>query len=617
MTSTDSRRPLSALPLLWILASSLFFEPAANAQSFDDVSDDYWAAGFIEIVRNVGVTVGCGGNNYCPEDSITRAQMAVFLERGMRGYNYVPPPATGEIFNDVGADDFAADYIEQLYADGITGGCGGGNYCPGDPVTRDQMAVFLLRARYGAEYTPPPATGVFNDVPTDFWAAAWIEQLALEGITAGCGDGDYCPSEFVTRAQMAVFVVRALPAIVDRVIRADAGVDLISIPLAQVTLSAAASVGPIASYLWRQTSGPPVSVGSENSVDASVFVPAFSERQILEFELSVTADDGRRATDTVQITVNLPPTATAERDRRVRSFALVGLRGAGTDPDGSVASYQWQQVAGPSVNIQNANTANAEFVVPEVMATQVIVIELTVTDSDGFSSNDSVSVIADPPSAESLNVDLLDLEFLELKDANSHRDFGPISGDPTPGPTTVRISISGPAESATLVFRQPDGSEIGRSDLSVTNPYVSPQTFYAEVEVPATDFGVSVEGGLRSGGTFDLTWPDLIRTRDIRVSCDPELSTASGGVFLSGICTVANFGDASLFNIAVTDPNGLLSSLSANAIYVDTGSSTDFNYSIEVPLNIERFSMGKVGLAVSSDTDPSRVNETSVSVWMR
>jgi hypothetical protein len=68
--------------------------------------------------------------------------------------------------------------------------------------------VFLLRAKYGAAYVPPAATGVFNDVPVGSFAAAFIEQLAAEGITAGCGGGNYCPNGEVTRAQMAVFLVR-------------------------------------------------------------------------------------------------------------------------------------------------------------------------------------------------------------------------------------------------------------------------------------------------------------------------------------------------------------------------------------------------------------------------
>jgi hypothetical protein len=72
------------------------------------------------------------------------------------------------------------------------------------------MAVFLLRAKYGASYAPPglrSGTG-FGDVSASHWAAAWIKQLVAEGITAGCGSGNYCPEQPVTRAQMAVFLVR-------------------------------------------------------------------------------------------------------------------------------------------------------------------------------------------------------------------------------------------------------------------------------------------------------------------------------------------------------------------------------------------------------------------------
>ncbi len=175
---------------------------------FTDAQPDYWAFTYIEALARAGISSGCGGGNYCPQDPVSRAQMAVFLERGMNGGAFVPPPATGTVFLDVGAGDFAASFIEQLTSDGITAGCGNNNYCPDDAVTRDQMAVFLLRAKYGAGYSPPTATGVFSDVDLGYWAVHWIEQLAAEGITAGCGNGNYCPGADVTRDQMAVFLVR-------------------------------------------------------------------------------------------------------------------------------------------------------------------------------------------------------------------------------------------------------------------------------------------------------------------------------------------------------------------------------------------------------------------------
>ena len=197
----------------WLSAIVLIFAlgPAESRaqQTFADVPPQYWAYQYIESLAASGITGGCGGGNYCPGNNVSRAQMAVFLERGMRGSRFVPPPATGVLFGDVGATDFAAAYIEQLAEDGVTGGCGGGNYCPNSNVTRAQMAVSLLRAKYGSFYDPPPATGVFLDVPVGSFADKWIEQLALEGITGGCGGGNYCPNEAVARDQMAVFLVRA------------------------------------------------------------------------------------------------------------------------------------------------------------------------------------------------------------------------------------------------------------------------------------------------------------------------------------------------------------------------------------------------------------------------
>ena len=186
---------------------------SAAATTFEDVSLDYWAYSYIERLYNSGITKGCSESPplYCPEDSVTRAQMAVFLERGIHGRDYQPPAVEGSTgFNDVPADHWAAAWIKQLALDGITTGCGNGNYCPEQAVTRAQMAVFLLRAAYGSEYEPPEiddSTG-FNDVSADHWAAAWIKQLAVQEITSGCGNGNYCPENPVTRAQMAVFLVR-------------------------------------------------------------------------------------------------------------------------------------------------------------------------------------------------------------------------------------------------------------------------------------------------------------------------------------------------------------------------------------------------------------------------
>jgi probable HAF family extracellular repeat protein len=199
----------------WVVGMGI--NPSGNFEAFladtlihfNDVPLDHWAIDFIHKFADSQISRGCGNGNFCPEERVTRAQMAVFLERGMRGHDFIPRAARGNVFADVAAEDFAAAFIEQLSADSITGGCGGNNYCPSDPVTRAQMAVFLLRSKHGATYMPPPPSGTeFGDVDSSHWAVAWIEQLAAEGITSGCGGGNFCPGQSVSRAQMAVFMVR-------------------------------------------------------------------------------------------------------------------------------------------------------------------------------------------------------------------------------------------------------------------------------------------------------------------------------------------------------------------------------------------------------------------------
>jgi hypothetical protein len=174
--------------------------------TFADVpgTDPFYAK--IETLVHAGVTAGCSGTDYCPANSITRAQMAVFLLKGKLGAVYAPPPGTGTRFTDVPPGSFALDWIEDLAASGITAGCDAILYCPDRAVTRAQMAVFLLKAKHGSAYVPPPASGVFADVPPANNFAPWIEELAAEGVTAGCGGGNYCPDSVNTRAQMAAFL---------------------------------------------------------------------------------------------------------------------------------------------------------------------------------------------------------------------------------------------------------------------------------------------------------------------------------------------------------------------------------------------------------------------------
>jgi PKD repeat protein len=188
---------------------------------FGDVSPGFWASSPIETLYFSGLTGGCGTDVYghrsfCPGNSVTRAEIAVFLGRALHPAPFNPSAPTG-IFADVARDHWAAGWIEQIYRDGISSGCSttGSSrlFCPAALASRAEVAVLLVRAVHSVSFVPLPAIGVFADVPPFFWAAPSIEQLYRDGITAGC-DGSgllplFCPSRSLSRAEMAVFLVRA------------------------------------------------------------------------------------------------------------------------------------------------------------------------------------------------------------------------------------------------------------------------------------------------------------------------------------------------------------------------------------------------------------------------
>jgi parallel beta-helix repeat protein len=164
---------------------------------------------WVEALVRRGVTGGCSVTPplYCPNTSVTREQMAVFLLRAREGESYTPPPCATPPFADVPCSSPFAPWIAELLARGTTSGCGGGNYCPAGLVPREQMAVFLLRTLLGSSYLPPACTtAVFADVPCSSPFARWVNDLAARGIAGGCGGGNFCPSTAVTRGQMAVFL---------------------------------------------------------------------------------------------------------------------------------------------------------------------------------------------------------------------------------------------------------------------------------------------------------------------------------------------------------------------------------------------------------------------------
>jgi hypothetical protein len=174
--------------------------------TFADVPTSHPFYNEISKLSARGVTLGCGGGNFCPNSQVTREQMAAFIIRALGEFN--PPAPPSQRFSDVPPTNPFYNFIDRMAALNITLGCGGGNYCPSSTVTREQMSAFIIRAL--GEFNPPtPPSQRFLDVPPTNPFYNFIDRMAALNITLGCGGGNYCPSSTVTRAQMAAFLVRA------------------------------------------------------------------------------------------------------------------------------------------------------------------------------------------------------------------------------------------------------------------------------------------------------------------------------------------------------------------------------------------------------------------------
>jgi hypothetical protein len=175
--------------------------------AFNDVPEGSPGDAEIHGLAGADVSFGCGGGNFCPADDLTRVVFAVWGLRSAFGTEYVPPRATGLPFDDLSPKEFGADFAEEAAALGLIDGCGPRLYCPDDALTRREGAIYSLRLLFGADYVPPPATGLFGDVaPED---APFVEDAVARGIFEACGAGAFCPDDGIDRANGAIFLVRA------------------------------------------------------------------------------------------------------------------------------------------------------------------------------------------------------------------------------------------------------------------------------------------------------------------------------------------------------------------------------------------------------------------------
>jgi hypothetical protein len=184
---------------------------------FVDVREDYWAYAYIKDLFETRYISGCSSEplSYCPESGMSRAESAVFVERGIWGGGYMPPDPEVQNFADVTLDEWYAKWAGAMWADGYTEGCGTDVmiFCPVQAHTRAEATVFFERMLHGKDYIPEqPTIQVFDDVPVGPdapWYSKWVMAAYDDGIISGCEDPDlhvgglFRPLEELTRAEGA------------------------------------------------------------------------------------------------------------------------------------------------------------------------------------------------------------------------------------------------------------------------------------------------------------------------------------------------------------------------------------------------------------------------------
>jgi len=379
----------------------------------------------------------------------------------------------------------------------------------------------------------------------------------------------------------------------------NAGIDQLVDAQASVTLNATASDpdGSITDYQWTQTSGSGVSIANATSLSASFTAPDVQADEVLIFKLTVTDNDAAQSTDSVKVEVNRVntfPIVSAGADQIVDEQTQVSLIGTASDPDGSVVNYQWAQISGIDVVLNDADTLTSNFTAPNVGQDEELSFKLTVTDNEGATATSTT------------HISILRVNALPIINAGSDQtvtegDTVTLNGLATdPDGTVVSyewLQISGTttslqdSDTATATFVTPvintdellsfqfsaidnDGAEVSDT-LNITIKSVSsPPTLDAGAEqVIFEQSSVILKGSANANGSIiiDYQWQQIAGTSVILKNSNTD--TASFDIPNNLINEVL------IFELTVTNNQGVQAKDSTNLIITDNTLITDLNFS--------------------------------------
>lgn len=187
-------------------------------QNYTDAPETYpyWSA--VQLNNLYGIMQGNGIDTFMTNNNLTRAEAAVVLVNLFQ-YPTTDIPLTSD-FADVSTSNWAYKYVETIYKQGITSGCGLNPriFCPAQNATRAEMFTFWARGleKLGlVDTVNVPTTPTFTDLPTTHWAYKYIEALYKKGIVYGCSTSPMkiCPNDLFNRGLVALVNLRILPLI--------------------------------------------------------------------------------------------------------------------------------------------------------------------------------------------------------------------------------------------------------------------------------------------------------------------------------------------------------------------------------------------------------------------
>lgn len=182
------RQPLNAAIVFNNQVAEVLITDDDEGVSYADVPSNHWAYNEIKRFAEAGIAGECATapSKFCPTALLRNDVMALWVLNALEGADFQPPAPTGNRFSDVSTTTWAAGWMENIAVRGITHGCNDyQRFCPTRPMTRAALAYTLVRARHGADFVPAPPSGEYDDVPTTHWAAAYVEQLKRDGVLIG------------------------------------------------------------------------------------------------------------------------------------------------------------------------------------------------------------------------------------------------------------------------------------------------------------------------------------------------------------------------------------------------------------------------------------------------